>query len=1467
MSALLYEIYFRKYGVRRVAQLMTPPLPELKDLQLPRGAVFHYPGSSNLDQGPASDEFLFRNVTRPIWVQHVLQNGDSKGNPIRLAQPLEPLIRKYHMANRRFKWSRAVEQGLREPMAPFVMNYAWLHRAYKYVRSLYTDYNRWWNINAAVWENVAELAKKTDRQQFIEIKLPKILPSPSVLRLAAEMYQDGAIAERASVRLAGALESFAMESGAPLLPGTGGLALEAMTQRMMKFFNSAESLTLLELWKWAGERREESLIGKVARKDLARVNLIFMESGRWFVLNLGVLDSWRAPSKKELELEPERSTKGIEPHQMQRRILRLAMSLFQVRTNANPEVDAEVDAAGKPAETKEVAPTVIKQTTALPTVDPTTGAVKIGTAETPVETDNLVDDNAPTEKAEDIEVDKHLDEQIDKDLEELDRLAHAQAAIQSELEVQALEVVEKPELEDGVIKVCNRLADEGMLSAAEYRRYQELAESHKKIIAPDGKSTLTEFVALKPEDVKIEASGMIPEIKTVVDKTMLKSSLLDFDERYIKKVLARDVASMVMQVQNAGICVTNFQVETVEDIVGSHQQYTIRLNPVEGANSTLRFHIPTLEADGTFQSNGIKYRMRKQRGDLPIRKISPSKVALTSYYGKVFVSRSEKRVNDYGTWLRNTIMAFGLDTGAPDNPVTDLQTANVFDPLFEAPKLYSTLAMAFRGFRLGGFSWVLDHTRREQSFNLVAQETYEKDGAILVGGNEKGEYLVMDKDSALYVGKDGVLTEANSITNMLGVSPIKAPVEFAELKVLGRTVPLALVLGYELGLEKLMKLLRVEPRRVPAGTRLNLDDNEYPIVFADETLVFNRDDALASMVLAGFNEYHRAIREYGVYDFNKRGVYLNVLESAGASTKYLREIDLMYQMFIDPITRELLVEMKEPTDFRGLLLRCCQLLLNDQHPDELDPAWMRIKGYERFAGHVYAELVKSIRVHNSRTAKGKHPIDMSPFAVAQAIALDPAKMQVVDINPIQNLKEQEAVTYSGTGGRGSRSMTKHTRAYHVNDMGTMSESTVDSSDVGINLYTSADPQFTSLRGVSKRYEIGKTGATALLSTSALISPASDRDDPKRVNFVGIQHAHGVACSGYHQMPLRTGYEQVVAHRTGDLFAFSARKDGRVVSITDDGMVVEYDDGERKGIELGRRYGSAAGLTIPHGVATDLKEGQKFKAGTILSYNTGFFERDMLNPKNVVWKAGVLVKTVLLESSQTLEDSSSISKRVAQLLTTQVTKVRQIVVTFDQSVRRLVKAGDQLESEDILCVIEDAVTANSNLFDEETLDTLKVLGAPTPQAKSRGTVERIEVYYHGDKEDMSDSLRAIANASDRDLIKRARAAGKKGFTGSVDESFRVDGEPLALDTLCIRVYITSDVAAGVGDKGVFCNQMKTVFGEVMPNELKTESGQVVDCVFGRKSIADRIVISPDVIGTSNTLLGVFSKMVAAAYRGR
>jgi hypothetical protein len=516
------------------------------------------------------------------------------------------------------------------------------------------------------------------------------------------------------------------------------------------------------------------------------------------------------------------------------------------------------------------------------------------------------------------------------------------------------------------------------------------------------------------------------------------------------------------------------------------------------------------------------------------------------------------------------------------------------------------------------------------------------------------------------------------------------------------------------------------------------------------------------------------------------------------------------------------------------------------------------------AGTVYDEMVKSVRKFRSRGVGTAAKVEMNPEAVWMGIATDSSVGQVEESNPIENLKEKELLTFIGKGGRTEQSMVKRTRQFHQSDMGVVSESTVDSGSVGVNAYLSANPQFKNLRGLTDKYESGKTGNSSLISTSALTAPASDMDDPKRINFIGVQNKHVVAIEGGTVPPFRTGYEKMVAHRCDSMFAVTAQQDGELVEVSDDHCLIRYKDESEVHVGLGTLYGNVVGTVIPHQVVCDLPVGKKLKTGDVVAFNTGFFQRDSLDPMQVLMKGGIMAKTAIMERSHTFEDASVISDRIAKALKTKLTKIRTITVAFDQSIRNLVTQGTEVDVETILCTIENSVTADNDLFDEDSLDTLKLMASNTPKAKISGQVEKIEVFYHGDEEDMSESVANIVKASDKQRKKRLKALGKTVTSGQVDGTVRIDKEFLDLDTAAIRVYITGNVGAGIGDKGVFGNQMKTIFSNVMSGVNETESGEALDAMFGYISFSKRIVLSPEVMGTTNTLLRVMSQKVAERY---
>lgn len=372
---------------------------------------------------------------------------------------------------------------------------------------------------------------------------------------------------------------------------------------------------------------------------------------------------------------------------------------------------------------------------------------------------------------------------------------------------------------------------------------------------------------------------------------------------------------------------------------------------------------------------------------------------------------------------------------------------------------------------------------------------------------------------------------------------------------------------------------------------------------------------------------------------------------------------------------------------------------------------------------------------------------------------------------------------------------------------------------------------------------------------------------KRAVFTGVQNAHVIATEGYHQPLIRTGMEYVVGHRTSEMFCITARADGIVKAITSKGIQVEYSDGQVEGYRLGRMYGRAEGTVYPHDLVTRLKEGQKFKAGENITYNTGFFEPDWLNPSQIVYKTSKVVMVALAEVPETYEDSKAISQEFSDTSAALFTKVKSIRVSFRQSVHSVVPVGTEVEPNQPLMLIEDEITSTSDAYDAESLATLFELGKDVPKSSYRGRIDRIEVRYHGDKADMTPSLKSLADKFDKLLKEEQTSTGRPVYTGKVDEDYRVEGKNLPLDHAEIQIYITVRTGMLDADKGIFGNQLKCTAGEVYRGPIIATDGSRIHAKFSYRAILARIVDSPVVMGTTIRNLQLASTMMANIYKGQ
>lgn len=1458
---LAYPIYYRKFGVRRAQQFAFGKFFGLDEFAFPRNSLFHYYNAEPLEHNLAADSMYLQGFTKRFFIEYESQLKDPEGFFRQRRLNLPTMVRPFLRENtQHFKYIRDVEQAPSDINALVIVNYNYIKDLYIYNKNLIAPYYAWKNIQKTIYLKAQETAQKSDRNQFVFINLDAHLPSWSSFNVFSKRT----------------------------------------TPNLLKLFKTAGLLNLLDLFKWINPlTRQDSILNLIDKEHYSKINFVFFKDGRWVDLNLDYLYQWIEPESGE-------KIKGVASYPsliVQKLFLKFLINLQSV---AGPELDLiEAQASevtvqkGSASDEEQEAANVEDQ-----------NEDELGDDDENEQSGEPADRTAPSKASQhsthqseiapvqvksdevvfedDNDIDKIISD-IDKDLKELEEIEKKQMADRGiKLDEEEGNVVQEPvakpqitheEVRAEVFTVqsesqmlkdqVDAYADYDVLSAADYRQIKKAIEKSEQLVDPYGtEQKLIEAKKIQPEEVSIEPekNQLFENTENLQDPSMAKSSIKQYEQKYIKKILPKDILASVSSVQRAGIILEDYTIDRKESILGSFEEHTVKLRPIDGKPSTVRFKIPVVEEDGTFMDNGNKLILRKQRTDLPIRKIKPTIVALSSYYGKTFIERSGFERYKPEVWIAKQLQ---LLSESQSSDIVKLYPANVYNNYFEAPYMYNALATQFKSILLKKMVLEFDYRWPAQHFTPELLAEVQKDGRVICGATLDKHAVVMDSRNNLFVYKEKKLEPLGTIYEVLGLAEQNSPLDFASVRIFAKMIPIGFILAYYLGFDKLLALMNAKYRVVESKRAGALAASEWKLTFEDRIYIFDRRQELVTLVLSGFLQYKDSLKTYEYDAFNKKDVYFNVLENQGISSIYLKEIDNQRKLFIDPITREILETMKEPQTYEGLLVRSVEMLLNFNHPAFQDLKAMRIRGYERVAGIVYKELAHAIRDYSSKSIRGKSQIQLNPFAVWKTIRSDNSAKIVEDINPIQNLKENEAVTYLGEGGRNRDTLAKDTRAYHKTDVGVISEATIDSGDVGINAYLSANPKFKTIRGLVDFDTKDKDNISNLLSTSALISAGSQNDDPIRVNFISIQQAHTVAAQGYRQPYIQTGYENVLPYRTSSLFAYMAEDDGRVVDLNEHGIVVEYKKLGRKGVYLGRQYGKAEGSVYPHDIVTPLNLNDTFKKSDPIAYNSGFFEPDFLDPKRIIYKGNLAVRTALYETSQTLEDASSISKKLSDKLTAKTTKIKTYTVDFKEGIRQLVKVGQAVEPTDILFLIESETTANTDVFDEKSADILKRLSAHAPRSKVRGVIDRIEVFYHGDKDDMSPSLKKVADESDKMMRARHAAVVEKSsqLNGAVDQDYRIAGKPLQLDTAEIRIYITLKTKAAIGDKGVFANQMKSIFSEVLDYDMRDQDGQDIDAVFGYRSISARIVLSPVVIGTSITLLKAIAKQAVSLYEGQ
>lgn len=477
-------------------------------------------------------------------------------------------------------------------------------------------------------------------------------------------------------------------------------------------------------------------------------------------------------------------------------------------------------------------------------------------------------------------------------------------------------------------------------------------------------------------------------------------------------------------------------------------------------------------------------------GMLPIRKISPTRVVLTSNYSKLFIFRTERKSFDNFSYIVSYIKETYI---AGNGNIVKIKPGNLYSNLIQLPNMYTNMSINFDSVETDKYNFIFNY---KQMTNYIDQEVI-KDLAskdlIFIGYDKSKSVLVTDYNDTIFNYTKN-MEELGDLIDLLELDRTKVPKAFTMINILGDSIPLGVAIGYYLGISNLISITGAKHQLIESSKQYKPTKNEIVLKFIDYKLIIEPIKPEHHLLFNGFLYFKDSIKQHELKDFDYKEIYLTIIEQRNLSLIHIKEFNLLEELFLDPITVDVLVSMNEPVDFLKLLFRANELLKDFAYPDINDPKYSRIRGYDRVPGLMYRALSESVRSYKFKGGS-KSKIELDPYKIWNYVTQDNTVKITEDNNPITDAKEMEAITFSGMDGLNKDATPVYMRRYHKNDIGFVSEATIDSGDVALNTYLTPYARFKDVRGlIDIDNQEHTTNKSKLFSTSVMLSPGSDQDD-------------------------------------------------------------------------------------------------------------------------------------------------------------------------------------------------------------------------------------------------------------------------------------------------------------------------------------------------------------------------------------
>ena len=1117
-----------------------------------------------------------------------------------------------------------------------------------------------------------------------------------------------------------------------------------------------------------------------------------------------------------------------------------------------------------------ISSTDITSTQTHKTIETKEGSKKVLSVETKEKTVDKAQNKADIGQADDKAVNTvSSEDQKDKIVDSI-----ADAAEKSDSVNTALEKLDTDEFKEMITAVQNDSGDNVRVDSTQASNVIKAQdEFHKKKI--EGR-TVQEMLDSKTAENDIPSSD-IPVAS--INEEWHDMTFMNFDKDYDFNA---DIMKMLdsMQYWTFPIAVQNIDIKdnsTSEDIV---DLWTIECIDYKKRKFTLRVDIPKFINGSNFlKLRGNEKTLMIQSALLPIIKTSLSECQIigSGGYNKIFVRRFGSRKGQSTATANRLLRA--LPKYCIDHKDIKLESGDntKISAKYELPIDYIDISRVLNSIDANGLKIYFNQDELRSKYEVddskgipigtfIVQDGSKSKGTehiLYYGKNEASQFPTL---SSFIVYEISRYSEAfyefySSIPNT------NSKATYSKASILNAEIPTILICSYLEGLITTLNKAGIKYEFVQKiNPSIRRDDTVDYIKFVDGYLLFDITYS-SSLLMNGLKECDT--ESYSIRDVNSKKMYMDFLDRFVGSLG-IDGLENSYDCMIDPITKEILERFNSPTDYVSVLIYASNLLADNKYIRHIDQTGRRWRRKELIAGYFYKALTNSYQTYanSNRRTRRESKMDMKQSAVIDlVVSKDPATSDLSVNNALNDVECANSVTNKGLVGMNTpRGYTIATRGYDESMLNLMGMDTGFSGNVGINRQATINANIEGGRGFVKSIngDTSKMGAASSFTMTEAVTPlGSTHDSPDRTLMTYVQTSkHMIRCDNNDPTLITTGADEAMPYLTSDIFAYKAKKDGKIIELVQEGfnkknyMVVEYKDGTHEFINLSEevKKNSDGGYYVPMKLSTDLKEGNTFKAGKILAYDKLSFSNSLGESGNLAATIGTLAKVAIINSDECYEDSAAITEDFGSKLGTQVIQGMETRLDKGSNIYVNKKIGDRvMEGETLFSYQTDFDDdAVNSLLKNLSIDSDEIseLGRTPIKSKYTGTIEDIVIYRTCDDDSMSPSLTKFVKEYENKVKDIRKVYNKYNIDPS---ALPITGKvpPLGKtknleDAVLVIYYIKYNEGMSVGDKIVFYSANKGIVKYIIPKgkEPYTDfrSKEKIDSFMSLSSISGRMTCS-------------------------